>query len=509
MKSLQTLFSCLCGYCIISCLVGCKRVDPVGLSLEEEHLVSFRLSGFQAEVTPLSVARSGAMAKVANVPSGMGMIALKNVQPSLEPQHLYYWSFNEENLVPDVAVNEDGAKIEFEANNMNTNFAAGFALAPYEAGWALSITGVRWIEVSLPIKDVTSLTSIAFDVSSSGTGPKDFSISYSVDDGLTYEMLSATNQFANMGAQARNSYSFDLSTLSQLMDQKLLRMKLEFSAGDREGAGDYNANSGVIRLDNIRLTGVYDGESGGEDISEPSILQYYVFSQADGSIVEAQQLPLTELSDGILALKLKKGNYKILLLAYHSPVGILLPNGISNANEFYFGQHFDDRRAISYALLLDDFAVGDTDRQEAAVLRRCYSLVEFQFTDQPDDLLAVKKIMLTRIHANYLYVPFGTPGTLPVSDAQSISFGNFSELADYQIKLHQFLGLVGEPRDVSYELSAFAADGSLLNSVTVDKEIPNNVRLLFTGSLLGDVGRTNGFDIGLDSDWDETLESEF
>src|SRR5690606_38795725 len=202
-------------------------------------------------------------------------------------QYVYYWSFNEEHLAPYIAVDEERAEITFVGKDTEPDFVSGFGLAPVEAGKALSITGAQSVEINLPMLGIESVSTFDFDISSSATGPKDFSLSYSIDGGATFEVLSAVNPF---GATSRDRYSFDLNGLLQVPGVEVLTLKFEFLPGERGGGSDYNENTGTVEFDNVRLSGVYNLET--EDPMEPSMLHYYIFSSLDGSVVQQQQLSM-------------------------------------------------------------------------------------------------------------------------------------------------------------------------------------------------------------------------
>ncbi|SFB95239.1 hypothetical protein SAMN05421747_102290 [Parapedobacter composti] len=476
-------------------------------AFDDLHTVTFKVAGFETEITPLAKTQA---ARLAHGMTDSGVLALTGVTPSTEPQYLYYWSFNNETLTPDIAVDETGAGIVFEAKTTEPGFGTGFGLSPVEAGKSLSLEGLKTLEITLPMQGVVSLTAFALDVSSSNTGPKSFVLSYSIDEGETYTDFNADNQFQNMNPQARNRYDFDMGEFSQFIGIRELRLKLTFLPGNREGAGDYNENTGVVRLDNIRLSGVYSGEGSSGDPDMPSALRYYIFSADDGRVVAQQEVAMgAVLENGKLDVKLNPGVYDIVFVAYRTRKDVLLPAAISSANEFYFGHHFDDHQAVTYASSIRNMEVGNADMEETITLKRCYSQITFDFTDFADDLLAVKKIVITREHPNYLYTPFGMPDAQPLSDVQSVSFSGFTDLSDYQVSFHQFLGLLNHPAEVIYELTAYGEDGGVLNTLILAEPIINNVRLLLRGRLLGNTGSVNGFAVVVDTEWDQSLEREF
>lgn len=483
-------------------LSGCKRDIPP-LPTDELRNVTFRLEGFQAETMPMDGSRGAARLALDGI--GRGTQALLDIEPSMEPQYLYYWSFNDESMEPDIAVDEVGAGISFVGKDTEPGYVNGFGLEPIEAGRALNIKGAQSVEIDVPMANIESITTFDFDITSSGTGPKDFSLSFSVDDGATFEVLSVSNPF---GATSRDRYSFDLSGYPQFPGSETLKLKFEFLPGDRGEGSDYNETTGTVTLDNIRLSGIYNAAGG--DQTTPSTLHYYIFSSDDGSVVQQQQLSMDALGDGsTLDVNLADGNYDVLFVAYRSDKGMLLREHVTNANEFYFGQHFDDHRAVTYAALLEGVVVGEDHVEETATLDRCYSLVEFDFTDAETNLQRVKKIEVVRLHDDFLYTPFGRPAEVGVSEAERIEFTDFSSPEDYKIALHQFLGLLDVGGSVSYELTAFGEGDIVLNTVTITEEIRNNVRLRLTGKLLGDSGDINGFSVAFDTEWEEILEHEF
>ncbi len=504
MRSFKKTFYRVCfpGFFLLTC---CQRDIPIPpLEKDDMRSVTFRLSGFESEVTPLSRHDVNNLMGFKNA----GIQALHNLVPGPEPQYLYYWSFNDENLEPDIAVDAEGAGITFEASAVGPKFFSGFSGDGYDAGQSMSLTAVKSLIITLAMEGVESLGNLAFDISSSDTGPKDFLLSYSIDGGLSYEVLKEGNQFENMGPQSRNSYDIDVSIYPQFIGVKTVRLKLDFLPGSRDGAGDYKESSGAVRFDNIRLSGVYNGEGEEEtDLSMPSTLRYYVFSSSDGNVVAQEELALDKLAaGGLLKIKLSPGTYDVLFLAYRSNGSILLPEDLTNANEFYFGQDFNDYQAVTYALLKQHFEVGATDVTEPAVLTRCFSLVTFNFTDLWTDLAEVKKIDITRQHDNYLYTPYGNPAEVPIVDLHTLTFDELVAAEDYQLRFHQFLGIPDDLQYLSYELTAYGMDGKKLNTVILSERIRNNVQLRFSGRLLADLDR---FSIGIDPDWDETIEHDF
>src|SRR5690606_37904208 len=224
----------------------------------------------------------------------------QNIVPDPEPQHIDYWSFNDETLTPDIAVDEQEATISCEASTANPDFVNGFALDPFEAGRALSIRGPKSLVINLPLGSVKSLGDLSFDIKSSDTGPKDFAVSYSADGGNTFTIIRANNQFEHTGSAQRNQYTFSMGSFFEAEETASLQLKLDFREGDRGLGGAYSEVRGTVHLDNIRLSGVYDSESAEEGgPSVPETLRYYVFASDDGRLVTQQELAIDQLgADG-------------------------------------------------------------------------------------------------------------------------------------------------------------------------------------------------------------------
>src|SRR5690606_36560288 len=398
-----------------------------------------------------------------------------------------------------------GAGISFEASSYG--FINGRKSDPFEAGRALTITGASSLVITLPVAAVTYLTDLSFDIKSSDTGPKDFSLWYSVDGGTTYEEWSASNQFEKTKNSQWNEYTFGAGDFPEFTESEVLKVKLVFLPGNRGDGSEYNESRGVVHLDNVRLYGVYNEDAGG--VTTPSTLRYYIFSSEDGSVVQERELEMSTLGEGgALDVKLADGSYDVLFVAYHSDKGVVLPEELTNANEFYFAQRFDDYRAVTYAASLESVVVDEANVEEAVRLRRCYSLVEFDFTDSEADLRRVKRLEIARLHKDFLYTPFGSTAGEADLGADRIQFRDFNYVEE-NIVLHQFFGLIDVGGNISYELTAYGEGDVVLNTVTISENIRNNVWLRLRGKLLGESGAINGFSVALDTIWDELLDGQF
>lgn len=414
-----------------------------------------------------------------------------------------------------MALNPSGATLTFDAAGTEPTFPnSDFALDDYPGGRAYSLRGPRSLVISLPLAGIDSLEAIGFDLGSSGTGPKAFALSFSAG-GQPYQSIADSVVFEALGDQALNRYDLDLSAYN-FPASGVLHLRLDFLPGPRPVRRDddgvetpvaYNPTAGTVRIDNIRIIG--SGSSGAAPDSLPDRLRYLIFSAADGRLVQQRELAVADLAaDGLIDAELPTGTYDAVFVAYRTDQGILLPDEPENADGFYFGQRFDDHRAVTYAVRLDDVPVDGTDREVPALLERCYSLVEFRFTDDPEALRRIDRIEVTRDMDDYLYVPFGMPGAVPMPDVRSVSFDGFGDSGADRVALHQFLGRAESPLPVAYTLTAYDRNGQVLRAISLTQEITANVYLRLTGRLLGDAP-SGGFAVEFEREWDEVLDRTF
>lgn len=187
---------------LFGAMSSCKKDGQIGIGSGDEawRNVTFRIKPFEARVNPLMTNYYG------NGPGGdpnWTQVSYGNVSPSESEQILYLWTFNNEDLKPDIGVDTSNAGISLLNMNggSNNSYKNGVKFSTYEAGKAINITGADEITISMPVINVTEIAKIRFDASSSDTGPKDFSISYSFGSDGDYSIISEVNDLLSSTSQ--------------------------------------------------------------------------------------------------------------------------------------------------------------------------------------------------------------------------------------------------------------------------------------------------------------------
>ena len=141
---------------------------------ETIHAVKFKIKDFEAIVTPLK--RQSSNAKRATLNGAAS-----------EDHLLYHWTFDNSNTVPEVALDE-AVLIDYDDGKTNYDFLGGWPTS----GKAINFKGGKEILVKIPTTGIHSLGNWTFDVNSSSTGPRALLVSYSLDKGSSFSVLSDT-----------------------------------------------------------------------------------------------------------------------------------------------------------------------------------------------------------------------------------------------------------------------------------------------------------------------------
>lgn len=487
------------GLLLLGSLAACKKDGLIDVGPRDELLreVTFRIKPFETKINPLMSKHS------AYGILGMTQVSEGNVSPSENEQMLYLWTFNQQSLVPDIGIDTVGAEISAIYNdNGNQSFVNGYAFPPLitEAGKAVNFTGPKEIIFKMPISNVSNITKLRFDASGSNTGPKDFSISYSLD-GFTTQTIATENDFYSYSG--KNTFEYDIDWIN-VENKDTISFYLELKEGirkDDDGSNQYSPNSGTFRMDNFALTGFYSGpEIEPLNLGEGTV-HYHVFNAADSVLVQTGEKLIN--SDHVLpelALKLADGEYFISFAANFSEEPLLHSASIVHANDLFLYQKLSDNAAV-YGTLLNGLDIS-ADLTMDLEMERYFSEVNFEFTDE-QDLGTVQKIEIESLSKPFFSpynIGFDPANELIQLEDKIIFYPEFDD--SNNIRFYQFLGKTTLPKSVSYKLTAFGVSDTILREVTVSALINNNVQLSFIGKLLEGTGSINsGFRINWKNEW--------
>ncbi|MBE8713784.1 hypothetical protein [Sphingobacterium hungaricum] len=483
--------------CIFSCIVilllavACKKDSSSPDDLNENlYAVTFKISDFESSINPLGInlSSSGSIQKLA-----------ATTATQTEIGYLYYWSFNQSTLNPDIALHS-GYSITYNSGQVPNEYATGFAYDSYEAGQAISIRSAVDVIVKVSLEDALSLSGIGFDISSSGTGPKDFELSYSNDGGSSFKMISAVNQFSNTNtSQAKNTFSYNIDTL-QLDFTEDFYLKFHLLAGQRGTASAYNESTGIMRLDNIHFLGTADVGSGS---TLYNTFQYYIFDAMNGELVANGEEDFTNQTVEINA-SLPLGTYYTSFVSNQSNSNLIFPSTYTHYEDYYFSNYFSNFSAVLFGQS-DTITVNQNITQNI-ILNRLYSQIKFEFTDS-EDLSIVERIVISQNHEPFFYAPFNLAMTNPILDQTEIDISPDFSLSK-EFLFNQFMGLLSSTKPISYTVDVYSATG-ILRTFTVSSSIKNNVQLVFRGELLSDVSQEANFSVEINEDWDEEIIVDF
>ena len=491
-KSTVNLF-----YLVLLLFISCEKTAPIPdpeEASDELKTVVFKLTGFSSEIRPLSskmaTSKSRANAKI----------------ESNQVQYLYFWSFNEGNLIPEVAIHPTDASIALDPENTPLTYPNGYKHDSFPEGQCVSMRGVKRMTFKISMKNVSALSKIDFDAASSNTGPKNFKIYYAVNDGSDFISISEDNQFTNMSQQSRNHFEFDLSTITA-SEHDNLWIIIEPFAGERGVVGDYNEATGLLRIDNFGISGIYDSDGAEETMLHK--INYYIFKKEDNTLALEGDLTFEANHQAPpLSLKLPVGSYYASFVSNSSKKNLLLSKSPAAAKDLYIANHFDNHQALIFGTQITDITVSENNSPIEVALKRYFSNVKFEFTDQTD-LSFIDKIVINRMHENFIYTPYGAPSSLPVSDASMITFVHPFKEETNALTFNQFIGEVNQPVELSYNILIYGENDELLRDFIVHNAVKNNVQLLFKGELLKDLDKKGDFIIEWNEQWGDPVNGEF
>lgn len=483
------------SFCFIVLLaVSCEKDRSSDEQNENLQSVTFKVSGFSNAVSPLKTAAAKINAKASNNPS-----ATQNYVEG----NLYFWSFNESKLEPDIAYQTaekpsitylKGVNIDERIPNL---VGSGYKYEDYAAGGAISCDGPSEILIKMPIQGTDQITQFGFDAGSSGTGPKDFELYYSIDEGKTYEVIQLENQFGDTKASTKNSYNYQLS------DKNIVGSQLWFKFIPKEGTrgegSTFNPTSGTFRFDNIRLVGLAQHSQAGSSINK---LHYFLFHKDKPELIVTGAVGYEEASN--FTLNLAKGRYSICFISNESTKDLLLPEN-PTLSSFYVGNTFANASASIFGYV-GELEVTDGTAESQISLQRLFSQVKLEFTDAVD-LSVISKIGISQQHDPFFYAPFNPQLANPILDQTDIDItANFN--TNKQLVFNQFMGVKPTAVPVKYTVVVYSSTGVLRN-FQLESILKNNMQLVFRGNLLDQSSSNGKFQVSKQMDWDGQKEGEF
>lgn len=504
----------LAGLLLIQILGGCKKdygLIPKADDEAKEKTVTFKLKPFTTQVKPLS--RWMVVQPLATTNEKWTDPLQGNVHPAPYEQFLYFWSFNQETLVPDIGIDTAQANVYLQSNGSGNpvTYSNGYSYPPLFEGTGrlLGARGTKEILFTIPIPFVEELGTFAFDASSSNTGPKSFNVSYAMGSDTSFHYL-AENEELDIDMNKKTVYTYDLSFLNKSsITSNFLHIRIELLPGtNRPEEFNYSPSNGVFKIDNVNLSGVFTGPNTVPLNLGEAKFHYHIFKSSDSTLVyEGEKILDSSLAYPEISLKLTEGDYFVSFIANFSNE-LLMPTNIEKAGDYYAYHSLISQPTIIYGSLIHELSVTD-DMSLEIEMERYYSLVTFEFTDTKG-LENVDRLELYNL-ARPLFSPYSLISNInwPAPEEEKIELEpDFS--TDNTIQFHQFLGKSTSPQMVNYRLIAYNENNEVLRTIEVSALITNNIQLTFTGKLLENYGNINsGFEIKWKDSWGEPLQINF
>lgn len=480
----------------------------IGNENEAQQKVTLKLKTFDTHTVPIQYIQSENSSSWNRLHANENTD--QNVFPSEETQYLYIWTFNDSSIRPDIGIDRLHANISVLKTNGQNNYDYsnnGYAFLNYSGGRSLNIAGPEKIIFQMPVNQVEKLDLLRFDMSGSSTGPKDFSIYYQRDN-QEQVLISEENQFSSLSG--KNTFEYDLSEFDLGEGVEELNIIIIPKEGQREGGSPYNRSTGTLRIDNFALQGRYSGKWNEPEKPKAGMLHYHIFDQESGEFVLSGQknLNLQELEHEI-EFQLLEGIYQICVLVNNSPNSLYFPDQELHASEFYVQSRNEANGHMVFGSVLSDFEVNEDMEMEVA-LERYYSEIVYEFEDNLEET-AIHSIKVEP-QQSIFYAPFNPSFSNP-EDAQPGDLSKIFYLDSFKngsIMFHQFIGFRDDPIELRYRLSAYDQENNLLNEVLTSAEITHNMKLIFSGYLLGsNAGSRQVYRIDWEAPWRESIRIIF
>lgn len=489
MKSLLHPLARLSFFILFLFAFSCQKDTSLDDQNEEVYAVSFKFSGFTDHVSSLKP----------NVKSASKLLSSSGNSQNFSEGYLYYWSFNDDNLLPDIRYNTQLQPTITYANGDTPNsfVHSTYVYENFAAGKAITFAGAKDILIKMPIQEVIELKGLGFDVGSPGTGPKDFEIQYSVNKGQHYDMLSFNNQFGNTNtANQKHTYSYDLTDKNIKAEE--LWVMITPKAGERGASGIFNEHTGALRMDNLYLTGIAPIQQSSSTINK---IHYFLFNKDKPKLVIYGAANWN--ANGLIDISIPIGNYDICFLTNTSNADLLLPSNPTKTT-LYAGSTFSNAKADIFGFA-GELVVSQAQTKQIT-LERLFSQVKIEFTDAVG-LDLVTKIVVDQQHDPFFFAPYNTMMSNPLLDQSSIEVkADFA--ANKQLQFNQFLGLLALASPVTYNVYVYGSAG-LLRTINLSSSLRNNMQLVFRGNILDGIEQNTRFSILKNENWNGEQTTEF
>lgn len=490
---MKSLFHATCRlsflFIIILLAISCKKDSTIDEENDLVYPVNFTFTNFHS---------SSGFLKNGTTATKNLVAATGGVPANYSEGFLYLWTFNADNLIPDIKYKKSAnPSITFNDGRTPTSFGAGFVFENYVAGKAVNFIGMKELLIKLPIEEVISVSRLGFDLTGSATGPKDFELYISFDEGDTFETIALSNQFGNVNSNGKNSFTYDLSEIE--LEGEELWLKIVAKAGERGTASAYNESTGTLRMDNLHLVGIAPPEPSNFTVNK---LHYFLFHKEradfiiDGELDDLQQLNLE--------LDLPIGEYDIFFVLNSSNTELIFPDILTKSSDLYTSNLFSNKQAEIFGYAGQLTVSGNMS--SSIVLQRLYSQIKVEFTDVLD-LSVVKKIVFKQEHEPFFYSPFNTSLSNPILDQSSLEISDDFQM-NKQVVFNQFMGLLNDVIPINYTVEVHG-ENEILRTFQLGSSVKNNVQLVFRGQLLEDPLHTVGFQITKNENWDGESEVNF
>lgn len=464
---------------LLAATSSCQKNKKISDELEGDVFsVKFKIKNFESIVTPLQKK------------AGVKKAASTTTNGSLKEEILFQWDFDLSNVEPIIAFNPSPI-IDYNKGLVDYSFTAGWPTT----GKAISFRAAQSIFFKLPVAGIESLGNLTMDVNSSGTGPRALLIDYSLDNGLSYEPLTDTIHYPlDLASSGASKLSLVQSlTGVPILGKSEVWIRLRPLEGKRPPGNNFNPTSGSFKMDNLRITGIADGDA------VQNKLYYHIYDSESDVLVKQGGISAEE----VFAIDLPIGTYYLSVLTKNANSPISFVNS-TNRNGFYLSNSFQEKESELYAVR-DTFEVTQSI-ERTLTLNRIYSEIKVEFTDI-QNLSTIDSIRIQQKHPSFYYYPFSNSSNSQLDGSILTIEPNFT-VENKSFYFNQFMGFHDTNKAIKYELQVFEK-GTIIRTFVLESETKNNMQVLFKGLLIEGGNPGQGFTIRKNEIWKGKVDVDF